>query len=90
MNRQLSPRSYEVTTRGGGRYRRNRQQIRASTPSWSPGNDSFHSDIQPALGNEIVPSSEPVGCRNNDETPMHGEYCTRSGRQVRAPIRLDI
>lgn len=90
VSKQLSPRSYEVTTKTGSSYRRNRQQLRPSTPSRKPKKDPLGCVIQPALEDERVMNSEAVSCEDGAEAPKDGDYLTKSGRQVRAPKRLDL
>lgn len=96
------PRSYSVSTPSGGQLRRNRSQIRESTPR----------RVRFDIGENSTPiSSEPNGDKlpnrcgspaviqesNIDHSAApsrsdvnQGHYTTRSGRTVKLPLRLDL
>lgn len=95
-SRAPEPRSYWVSTPDGGRYRRNRQHIRAQTNGLKHAYDydtypipvSTHSDVQITHSerNDNLDSPQD-SIQNNSESYT---TTTRSGRQIRPPKRFDL
>ena len=97
------PRSYEIETESGARYRRNRRHIRKSREIMSQ-NENF--DIEPdnlqlalpAFTSEHesvvrepiaeVPNINPLIPDVNPQISNSDKYVTRSGREVKTPARF--
>ena len=89
----VTPRSYEVEAEDGAVYRRNRQFLRVARPTEPQGGHS--ATTEPATGEtrSPAPPSPPevrAAAADTQSGSCDASSCTRSGRVVRAPVKLDL
>ena len=86
VSRRNGPRSYDMTTENGTQIRRNRRHLRKTKESsFQPEEEDEWMEAMADEDNTLEHSNT-----NNNNRPNHGNeqyYTTRSGRQVKPPMR---